>query len=410
MSTAKQELLTTFKLRSNGMAAVADNIDQAFAKEGAIEAQDTIAQQMKLFYASDQVYTGVVLPEVETVVDEQGISDFPTLPAPCTATSSSTSSPAARAAPGPRRHRRARPHLLLGHHVLVGHLEPVLDHLGHDRLFELVVVFVLGLFLFRLLVLGFRFDARRGLWGELPGIDQLDLRAGAGRGLARRVDGDRQAQQRERRVEHQRPDHRRARPLAGQHQDRRRAAHPRDPGDDPGGTPVLNVEVSNGGDSEESAINVTVNVGGATQVGTIPRIGPGETEVVKFTLTSLAGLGRADRDHGRGRVRPRRARRQQQQLDLHGHVPVRVAFLGPAGTFTEDALQGRGGRRAITEAPTATIYDAILAVEHGEAERALVPFENSIEGSVRATLDTLAFDAERGRRSSASTTSPIRAR
>ena len=33
------------------------------------------------------------------------------------------------------------------------------------------------------------------------------------------------------------------------------------------------------------------------------------------------------------------------------------------------------------------------AVERGEAERALVPFENSIEGSVRGTLDTLAFDA-----------------
>jgi len=43
---------------------------------------------------------------------------------------------------------------------------------------------------------------------------------------------------------------------------------------------------------------------------------------------------------------------------------------------------------------TATVHDAILAVERGEAERALVPFENSIEGSVRSTLDTLAFDTE----------------
>jgi prephenate dehydratase len=42
-----------------------------------------------------------------------------------------------------------------------------------------------------------------------------------------------------------------------------------------------------------------------------------------------------------------------------------------------------------------TVHDAILAVERGEAERALVPFENSIEGSVRSTLDTLAFDTER---------------
>jgi prephenate dehydratase len=43
---------------------------------------------------------------------------------------------------------------------------------------------------------------------------------------------------------------------------------------------------------------------------------------------------------------------------------------------------------------TATIRDAILAVERGEADRALVPFENSIEGSVRTSLDTLAFDAD----------------
>jgi prephenate dehydratase len=41
---------------------------------------------------------------------------------------------------------------------------------------------------------------------------------------------------------------------------------------------------------------------------------------------------------------------------------------------------------------TATVHEAIVAVERGEAERALVPFENSIEGSVRATLDTLAFE------------------
>ena len=36
----------------------------------------------------------------------------------------------------------------------------------------------------------------------------------------------------------------------------------------------------------------------------------------------------------------------------------------------------------------------ILAVERGKAERAFVPFENSIEGSVRSTLDTLAFETE----------------
>ncbi len=74
---------------------------------------------------------------------------------------------------------------------------------------------------------------------------------------------------------------------------------------------------------------------------------------------------------------------------------MKIAYLGPAGTFTEDALGGAleaGSEHEPLRTPT--IHEAILAVERGEAERALVPFENSIEGSVRSTLDTLAFDAE----------------
>jgi prephenate dehydratase len=74
---------------------------------------------------------------------------------------------------------------------------------------------------------------------------------------------------------------------------------------------------------------------------------------------------------------------------------MRIAYLGPAGTFTEDALREALEPGTPFEAlRTATIRDAILAVERGEADRALVPFENSIEGSVRSTLDTLAFEAE----------------
>lgn len=75
---------------------------------------------------------------------------------------------------------------------------------------------------------------------------------------------------------------------------------------------------------------------------------------------------------------------------------MRIAYLGPAGTFTEDALREAVAPSAEFERlRTATIHEAILAVERGEADRALVPFENSIEGSVRSTLDTLAFDAEK---------------
>jgi prephenate dehydratase len=74
---------------------------------------------------------------------------------------------------------------------------------------------------------------------------------------------------------------------------------------------------------------------------------------------------------------------------------TRIAYLGPAGTFTEDALREALPKDEEFEPlRTPTVHDAILAVERGEAERALVPFENSIEGSVRSTLDALAFDAE----------------
>jgi prephenate dehydratase len=74
---------------------------------------------------------------------------------------------------------------------------------------------------------------------------------------------------------------------------------------------------------------------------------------------------------------------------------TRIAYLGPAGTFTEDALRKAMGETANFEpVVAATIYDAILAVERGDAERAFVPFENSIEGAVRSTLDTLAFEVE----------------
>jgi prephenate dehydratase len=71
---------------------------------------------------------------------------------------------------------------------------------------------------------------------------------------------------------------------------------------------------------------------------------------------------------------------------------MRITYLGPPGTFTEDALRAAlaGGAAEAVAAPT--VYDAIRAVDVGEADRALVPFENSIEGAVRSTLDALALD------------------
>ncbi|MGH2940189.1 MAG: prephenate dehydratase [Solirubrobacterales bacterium] len=72
---------------------------------------------------------------------------------------------------------------------------------------------------------------------------------------------------------------------------------------------------------------------------------------------------------------------------------MRIAYLGPAGTFTEDALGEALGDAEFEPLRTDTVFDAIQAVVERRADRALAPYENSIEGSVRGTLDILAFDA-----------------
>ena len=71
---------------------------------------------------------------------------------------------------------------------------------------------------------------------------------------------------------------------------------------------------------------------------------------------------------------------------------MRVAFLGPAGTFTEEALlESRLGGLEPVAYPT--VYDTVMAVHDGRTERAFVPIENSLEGGVAATLDALATEA-----------------
>ena len=73
---------------------------------------------------------------------------------------------------------------------------------------------------------------------------------------------------------------------------------------------------------------------------------------------------------------------------------MRAAFLGPAGTYSHAALLA-DERAADWEALAApTVFDAVLAVEEGVAERALVPIENSTEGAVGATLDALAAETQ----------------
>jgi prephenate dehydratase len=72
---------------------------------------------------------------------------------------------------------------------------------------------------------------------------------------------------------------------------------------------------------------------------------------------------------------------------------ARRAFLGPAGTFTEEALLSLGVD-GVEPVPYATIGEVFAAVASGECESGVVPIENSVEGSVNETLDALAFDHE----------------
>jgi prephenate dehydratase len=71
---------------------------------------------------------------------------------------------------------------------------------------------------------------------------------------------------------------------------------------------------------------------------------------------------------------------------------MRTGYLGPEGTFTQEALltSAPGADAELVALPT--IYDTVMAVHEGSVERALVPIENSLEGSVNATLDALAIE------------------
>jgi prephenate dehydratase len=75
---------------------------------------------------------------------------------------------------------------------------------------------------------------------------------------------------------------------------------------------------------------------------------------------------------------------------MPGVPPARYAFLGPEGTFAEAALRTIPAAAKAELQPQPTVTAALDAVRRGEADHALVPIENSVEGSVAATLDELA--------------------
>jgi prephenate dehydratase len=73
-----------------------------------------------------------------------------------------------------------------------------------------------------------------------------------------------------------------------------------------------------------------------------------------------------------------------------GTPPARYAYLGPEGTFSEAALRSLPAAEGAERVPSVSVADALDAVRLGEVSAALVPLENSVEGSVAETLDELA--------------------
>jgi len=79
-------------------------------------------------------------------------------------------------------------------------------------------------------------------------------------------------------------------------------------------------------------------------------------------------------------------------------MKVKIAYLGPQGTFTEEALNkyisSIKSEDEIEKVPCATMQEVIRSVDRGEVVEGIVPIENSLEGSVNITLDFLTFESE----------------
>jgi prephenate dehydratase len=70
---------------------------------------------------------------------------------------------------------------------------------------------------------------------------------------------------------------------------------------------------------------------------------------------------------------------------------VRAAYLGPAGTVSDEALTAAAPD--FEGVPLASLRDVVLSVQEGRCERALAPVENALEGGVDPVLDALALEA-----------------
>jgi prephenate dehydratase len=117
-------------------------------------------------------------------------------------------------------------------------------------------------------------------------------------------------------------------------------------------------------------------------------LSPEEAEAVRLALEGDAG-------------------RHRPAVVVAAAVRCASATSGPRARSRTRRCSPRRARSTLELVPLPTIYDTVMAVHDGTVERALVPIENSLEGSVNATLDALAM-RPRTSRSSARSVHPIR--
>ncbi len=72
---------------------------------------------------------------------------------------------------------------------------------------------------------------------------------------------------------------------------------------------------------------------------------------------------------------------------------ARVGYLGPEGTFSEEALLAGAEKDTVEPLALTSIYETVLALRRGAVEWAVVPIENSLDGSISVTLDLIADEA-----------------
>ena len=79
-------------------------------------------------------------------------------------------------------------------------------------------------------------------------------------------------------------------------------------------------------------------------------------------------------------------------------IKTKISYLGPPGTFTEEALDKYISMNdlegKVEKLPYSNMGEVIKSVDRGEAAEGVVPIENSLEGSVNITLDYLTFETE----------------